>query len=425
MDSISFTALGGCNEVGRSSFLLDTGKKILLERGIKLLPNDTLYPEPLKTNMDAVVISHAHLDHSGALPNLFVESRFLTYMTPPTLQLCKILWFDSLHIAGLESEDIPFSKEEIEKTEHYTFPVVYNRNVDIAPGTTMQFYDAGHILGSAMVKIGIGDKSFLYTGDYKVEETRLFKGADLNVGKVDYLAIESTYGDRNHPERKECEKLFVEEVQSTIDKGGWALIPAFAVGRSQEIIDVLFEHKINAPVYLDGMGQRVASATMHFPEYLKNPKFLEKALKSATWVKNNGMRAKALKKPGVIVTTAGMLTGGPILNYLKKLHKDRKSSVLLTGYQVEGTAGRTLMETNKIEIDGKLYDVSAKVEKFDFSAHASQREMIQTIKKLHPEKVLLVHGDKEVIDIFRQKIKEETGIEALVPALGKKIQLSG
>ena len=425
MRPISFTALGGCNEVGRSSFVVDSGEKFLLERGIKLLPQGTFDPLPIQTNMDAVIISHAHLDHSGSLPGLFADSRFLTYMTPPTLQLCKILWFDSLHIAGMESENVPFSKEDIAKAERYTFPAVYKRKLDITKHCSMTLFDAGHILGSAMVKLAMGEKSLLYTGDFKPEETRLFKGADLNTGKVDYLAIESTYGDRNHPKRKECEKLFIEEVQNTIEKGGFALVPAFAVGRSQEIIDILFEHKVNAPIYLDGMGQRVALATMRFPEYLKDPKQLQKALKHAHWVKNKGARAKVLKKPGVIVTTSGMLTGGPIFDYIKRLHDDEKSGIFLTGFQVEGTPGRMLMETNKIEIDRQLYDVKAKVAKFDFSAHASQQEMLHAIKKWQPEKILLVHGDKEVIDVFRQKIKEETGIEALVPQLGKKIELNG
>ncbi len=423
MRSISFTALGGCNEVGKSSFLLDAGEKILLERGIKLSPDESQYPLPVDTNLDAVVISHAHLDHSGALPNLFVESRFLTYMTPPTLELCKILWFDSLHIAGLESESIPFSKEEIRQAERYTFPVVYRRLLHVSSKYSMQFFDAGHILGSAMVKLSIGDKSLLYTGDFKPEETRLFKGADLDVGKPDYLVTESTYGDRNHPKRRECERLFVEEVQDTIDKGGWALIPAFAVGRSQEILDILQEYKVNAPIYFDGMGQKAALVTMRFPQYLKDPKFLAKALHRAIWVRNPGIRRKALKQPSVIVTTAGMLQGGPVLNYLKRLHKNENNAVLLTGYQVEGTPGRRLMETNRIEIDGKMYEVKAKVEKFDFSAHASQQEMLHAIKRLQPEKILLVHGDKEVIDTFKQKIREETGITAIVPSAGKKIEL--
>jgi len=425
MSKISFTALGGCNEVGRSSFLLDFGEKVVLDRGVKLSPSGSEYPLPVETNLDAVVISHAHLDHSGALPDLFVNSNILTYMTAPTLEISKILWFDTLKIAGLESESISFSKGEIEEAAKYTFPVEYKRVLHITQNCSMQFFDAGHILGSAMPKLSLGEKDFLYTGDFKVEETRLFKGADLDVGKVDFLAIESTYGDRNHLPRNECERLFIEEIQETVDNGGWALVPAFAVGRSQEILDVLHEHKVNAPIFLDGMGQKAARATMLFPEYLKNPKFLKKALEATNWVKNNGDRKKALKQPSVIVTTAGMLQGGPAMNYLKKLYKGEKNNVFLTGYQVEETPGRILMETNKIEIDGKSYEVKGKVEKFDFSAHASQQEMLKAISKWQPEKVLLVHGDKEVIQVFRQKILEETGIEVIAPEAGKRIELSG
>ena len=423
MSEISFTALGGCKEVGRSSFLLDFGEKIVLDRGVKLGPDGTDYPLPVETNLDAVVISHAHLDHSGALPDLFVNSHILSYMTAPTLETSKILWFDTLKIAGLESQDISFSKEEIEDASKYTFPVEYKRLLHITKNCSMQFLDAGHILGSAMPLLSIEDKSFLYTGDFKVEETRLFKGADLNAGKVDYLAIESTYGDRNHPPRKECEKLFVEEVQDTLDKGGTALVPAFAVGRSQEIVDVLHEYNINAPIYLDGMGQKVARLMLKFPKFLKNPRFLKKALDRTNWVRNNGDRKKALRGPSVIVTTAGMLQGGPALNYLKAMSKDEKSNVFLTGFQVEGTPGKMLIETNKIEIDGKLYEVKGKVEKFDFSAHASQREMMKAISKWQPEKILLVHGDIEVIQSFKQVIKQETGIEAIIPSAGEKISL--
>lgn len=425
MSKISFTGLGGCNEVGRSSFLLDFGEKIVLDRGIKLSSSGSEYPLEVETNLDAVVISHAHLDHSGALPDLFVHSNVLSYMTAPTLELSKILWFDTLKIAGLEGENISFSKEEIEDASKYTFPVDYKRLLHITKNCSMQFFDAGHILGSAMPMLRIDEKSFLYTGDFKLEETRLFKGADLKVGKLDYLLIESTYGDRNHPPRKECEKLFVEEIQETLDRGGNALVPAFAVGRSQELVDILHEYKINAPIYLDGMGQKVARTTLRFPQFLKNPRFLKKALERTNWVKNNADRKKALRQPSVIVTTAGMLQGGPALNYLKTLSGDEKSNVFLTGFQVEGTAGRTLMETNKIAIDGKVYDIKGKVEKFDFSAHASQQEMMKAIVKWQPEKILLAHGDKGVIEIFKKKIEEDTGIEVLVPEAGKKIDLSG
>jgi len=423
MANVSLTALGGANEVGRSSFLLDFGDKVVFDRGVKLTPDGSEYPLPVETNLDAVVISHAHLDHSGALPDLFVNSSILSYMTAPTLETSKILWFDTIKIAKLEGEESHFSKAEIEETSKFTFPVDYKRQLHITKNCSMQFFDAGHIIGSAMPKLSIGDKNFLYTGDFKVEETRLFKGADLDVGKVDWVLMESTYGDRNHPPRKECEKLFVEEIQETLDRGGWPLVPAFAVGRSQEIIDVLHEYKINAPIFLDGMGQKAARVMLKYPKFLKNHRFLKKALDNTFWVKGQGDRKRALREPSVIVTTAGMLQGGPALSYLKKLYKGENNNVFLTGFQVEGTAGRTLMETGRIEIDGKAYKVEGKVEKFDFSAHASQQEMIHALNKWNPEKVLLAHGDKEVIQLFQQKIKEETGLDAIVPEAGKKVVL--
>ncbi|MBN1941351.1 MAG: MBL fold metallo-hydrolase [Candidatus Diapherotrites archaeon] len=423
MSNIFFTALGGAEEVGRSSFVLDYGEKILLDRGVKLSSEVTEYPLPVTTNLDAVIISHAHLDHSGNLPHLFLESRFMCYMTISTLDLSKLLWFDSLKIARLEAMEPEWTKDEIARTEKYSFPTNYRKRVQITEQATLEFFDAGHILGSAMSLLDLGDKKVVYTGDYKLLETRLHNGADLNIHGTDYLIIESTYGDRNHPPRKETEKLFIEAVQDTLDKGGWVLVPSFAVGRSQEIIDILAEHKVNAPVFFDGMCQKAAKIMLDHPNMLKNPGFLKKALNKAVWVKGHSFRKKALKQPSVIVSSAGMLAGGPILHYLKEVYSDKNSSVLMTGFQVPGTPGRMLLETGKIDVDGTTLDVKARVEKFDFSAHADQTEMIQTVKKLSPKKVLLVHGDKEVIPVFQSKILEETGIETVVPRAGEKIKL--
>ncbi len=423
MSEAYLTGLGGCQEVGRSSFLLDFGGKVLFDNGVKLSPDGIQYPLPVDTNLDGVVISHAHLDHSGNLPHLFVESSFNCYMTPPTLDIAKILWFDTLKIAGYEGIDTEWSEEEIKKTERFTFPLHYRRRVDITKNSQLELFDAGHIIGSSMAKLSFGDKSFLYTGDFKKDETRLFKGADLDVGEVDYVAIESTYGDREHPPRKEVEKLFVEEVQDTIDRGGTALVPAFAVGRSQEIIEILKDYTVNAPIYLDGMGQKVARVMLSYPRYLKDHKALKKALETTNWVRRASMRKKALKEPSVIVTTAGMLQGGPAMAYLKEIAGDKNSSVLLTGYQVEETAGRKLMETKRIEIDDREYEVRGKVEKFDFSAHASKEEMIASLKHWSPSKILLVHGDKDVMPVFKGVIEDELGIETVIPELGKKLKL--
>ncbi len=415
------TALGAAREVGRSSFLLDVGEKFLLDRGIKLGHDETEYPLPVKTNLDAVIISHAHLDHSGNLPELFKKSNPFVYMTQPTLDLSNILWQDSLKIAKIEGIPVMFSPVEIKVAEKFTFTIPFRKKINLSESTSLELFDAGHILGSSMIKIQSEEKNVIYSGDFKIEETRLFKGADKRIGKADVLIIESTYGDRNHRERKDLEKEFAEEVQNTLHNDGFAMVPAFAVGRSQEIIDILYENKVEAEIFFDGMGQRVAKTTLEYPELLKNPKSLGKALHSVTWVKK-GKRHPALKKPCIIVTSAGMLEGGPIMWYLKKLYKDKNSKIFLTGYQVEGTNGRTLMEKGKMDLDGEIVKIKNQVQQFDFSAHASQDELIQLAKLTEPELVVCVHGDEKVIKVFQKKLKQE-GFNSAAPKLGEEIKL--
>ncbi|MDO8647341.1 MAG: MBL fold metallo-hydrolase [Candidatus Diapherotrites archaeon] len=420
---LKFKCLGAGREVGRSSLLLDFGDRVLLDDGVKLTPEGVEYPLKPETNLDAVVISHAHLDHSGNLPSLFLDNHALSFMTSPTLEISKLLWFDSLKIAGLEGFDSGYSKPEIQKTERFAFELGYKKHVNITEKTAMEFYDAGHIVGSALTKLYLPNgKTLLYTGDFNAAETRLHHKADLKCGKVDYLIMESTYGDRNHPPRKETEKAFAESVIDTLDRGGHALVSAFAVGRSQELIDVLEEYKLNVPVYLDGMGQKAAKIMLNNPSYFKNPKFLKRALMKAHWVKGEQMRKKALKEPCVIVTTSGMLQGGPIQYYIKKLYDDSDSKIFLTGFQVEKTPGRILMDTGKIDIDGSLVDVKMKVEKYDFSAHSDHDSLMYAVDKLSPEKIVLVHGDSQVIDVFKQELHGK-GFDVVAPRTGEELTL--
>lgn len=420
---VSLEMLGASREVGRSSFVLDCGDHILLDRGVKLSPKQTEYPLPVKTVLDAAIISHAHMDHSGHLPELFKGHHCPTFLTQPTLDLSKLLWFDTLKIAGLEGIDSHFSKQDIERVERYSFPLHYKRRVDITKNTSLEFFDAGHILGSCLSKLSLSNgKTFLYTGDFNYTDTRLHNKADLKFGKVDYLVTESTYGNRNHLPRKESEKLFVESVQDTIEKGGHAIVSSFAVGRSQELVDVLFEYNLNADVYLDGMGQKAATIMMNYPHLLKNSKRLKRALHKAHWVKKPQIRSKALKKPSVIVTTSGMLAGGPVYHYLKKLHKDEKSKLYLTGFQVKDTPGRILLDTGKINIDGALYEVKMPVEKFDFSSHAGHDGLVKAVEKMSPQKIVCVHGDSDIIDQFSQELTTK-GFEVLTPRVGEKIDL--
>lgn len=421
--SFKLTGLGACREVGRSSFLLDVGDKILLDRGIKLTPSKTEYPLPVHTSLDAAIISHAHLDHSGDLPHLFTNNRPIVYMTPPTLELAEMLWHDSLKIAGIEGLNAKFSKTDIRRTRRFSFLLGYNTMLKITDRVSLELFDAGHIVGSAITKLSFGNSSLVYTGDFKVEETRLLRKADINFGHADYVIIEGTYGNSDHPNRFRVEKEFVEACLETVQNNGFAIVPAFAVGRSHELVDVLVEHKVDVPIYLDGMAQKAASITMRYPEYLKNAKSLKKALKKAIWIKNDRQRKKILEEPAIIITTAGMCEGGPVLSYIKKLYNDERSAIFLTGYQVEGTQGRRLEEEGIITIDGKEYRPKCKIRKFDFSAHPGQSEMLYALRKWSPEKVFIVHGDPDKVVAFEKKIREELGIEASILEFGKTIKV--
>ena len=303
---IKIDCYGAAREVGRSSFLVDAGDKVLLDHGIKLGPEQTDYPPVIKSNLNAIILSHAHLDHSGNIPHFLRYSHALTFMTPPTLELSKLLWYDSIKIADKEGEPPKFNKSEIERVEKYAFPTNYGRRLKVTDKISFEFLDAGHIMGAALTKLYLGNKTLLYTGDFKDEETRLFPAADVDgVGEVDYLMIESCYGNREHTPRKEAEKKFIDSVKETLDNGGHALVPAFAIGRTQELIEVLYEHNIEAPVYMDGMGQKAAKIFFHYPEYLKAPTVLKRAMENTIWVEGNKDRKKALAQPSVIVTTAG------------------------------------------------------------------------------------------------------------------------
>ncbi len=420
----SLSGLGGCEEVGRSAFVLDFGEKFLLEYGLKLNPKGVEYPLDISKNLKAVIISHAHLDHSGCLPYFYQKSEAISFMTHATLEIADILWLDSIKIAEFEGLAPKYSKKEVERTHRYNFITNYNKKIHLTDDNTLEFFDAGHILGSSMVKLTHNEKSFLYTGDFKVEETQLHEGANLDVGKTDYVMIESTYGDREHPKRKEVEKALCESVQNTVDSGGWAIIPAFAVGRSQELVDILTGYGVQADIWLDGMGKKVADLYIKHSDLIKNPKKLKAGLNQVNWVKGHGDRKKVLKKPCVVVTTSGMMKGGPVVGYAQKLMNHPQTKIHLTGYQAKETPGRMLQEEGMLPYgpDEKPVKVNCKYEKYDLSAHPGQSEMIDALKKWSPKKVFLVHGDKEVMPIFEKRIESELGIDTQILGFDKKIK---
>ncbi len=417
--------LGGCNEVGRSAILIDG--KIILDYGLR--PSDP--PEiPLgngSISPKSVIVSHAHLDHSGMVPSLMSHTGGAApdvYMTSVTGDLTRLLGRDTIKVG----KDQGFSflvEEDIRKMAEHTHTVAYGERLTL-DGSLGDDYDlelcnAGHIPGSSAVylKKESEDISLFYTGDIKTGVSRLMESASpSDFPNSDILLIESTYYDREHRSRKELEREFIDSITETLDSGGNAVVPCFAVGRTQEIVMVL--HSYGFTPYVDGMGLSVFSLFRKQPEFLKNAKALNDAFGDAQFV-NSKRRKKALSEPSVIVTTAGMLNGGPVLYYLKKIHEDPKSKVLLTGYQIEGTNGRRLIEEGWVETDGEVVKVKSQVEQYDFSAHAGDSELKEIVSRFcrnGTEVVFAVHG--EHTEEFAAWVRDNFGCNAIAPKIGEE-----
>ena len=388
--------------------------EILLDYGIKAGE----IPEYPLNDMEpkAVLVSHGHLDHCGAVPNLMYQNPEV-YMTPPTTEFTNLLGRDTLKIAQTTLSGVsPFDPEDLQKLSRRILRVNYGETFK-TNGYRVCFYNAGHIPGASGIRLESEfGESLFYTGDFNLKETRLVPGA-AEFPEADTLVLESTYFGEDHIPRKETEERFIESILDTLDRGGIALIPAFAIGRTQEILMLLDAHGIRA--YVDGMGRDVYKILQKYPEYLRNPELLDRAFGRAISVKDK-QRDSILKKPSVIVTTAGMLNGGPALHYLSRLYKDPKSKIMLTGYQVEGTNGRLALKHGVIETEGDVLTLKPKIEQYDFSAHSGDGELKKLVKdfcKKGTERVFVMHGEKT--EVFAQWISEEIGVNAYAPANGE------
>jgi len=405
--------LGSGNEVGRSAILIEEGKKILLDCGVKIQPEPPTYPLIEKT--DAAIISHAHLDHSGAMP-LLAKKKTPIFMNDITLELSALLVRDSIKVAKRNGYSTPFSKTDLKRCIKQTKLVNYNENFSIGR-FRCSLFDAGHIPGSSGILLDNGKRIF-YTADIQTGESHLLNPCKLPKN-VDVLITESTYSYKDHPKREDVERTLIEKIEETLARNEKVLMPVFAVGRAQEVLLIL--EKYAKKIALDGMAKTASEIIADYGAYIKDAKRLHKILEKVKFVKTKEDRAEAIKKYPILVTSAGMLGGGPVVHYLRELQKRAGSKVLFTGFLVEDTPGRNLIETKIFENAEERFKVHCDLHQSELSAHTDRSGLFDIIKKTNPKKVICVHGEN--CDRFAKDIEETFGIEAFGPSNGETIRV--
>ncbi|MEM5812473.1 MAG: beta-CASP ribonuclease aCPSF1 [Candidatus Aenigmatarchaeota archaeon] len=445
---IRISALGGFRQVGRSSMLVQTSlSNILLDCGIDVASDQPPYinvPEFNIEKLDAIVLSHAHLDHCGYIPYIYEQGYTgPLYCTAPTRDLMVLLCLDYIDVCQKEGKNVNYSKKAVEKAVKHSVVLDYGEVSDIAQNIRLTLQPAGHLLGSSLVHLHIGDglHNILYTGDLKFGPTRLFDPAFTDFQRVETLVIESTYGGPNDfmPSLKEAEAKLFQVIEETMKRGGKVLIPSFAVGRAQEVMALLGSSKFEHPVYIEGMLWDATAIHTAYPEYLskrlqreifhqgKNP-FLSEIFKYVAPRERDSIIDSS--EPAVIIATSGMLVGGPAMEYLKGLAPDKRNTLLFVGYQAEGTLGRRLQKGWK-EIpvraeNGKLKSVTMEMEVQTIeglSGHSDRNQLLSYMHKLgsRPERIIVNHGDqhkttemaKDLHKIFRCETLAPKNLEAV------------
>ncbi|WP_335999771.1 beta-CASP ribonuclease aCPSF1 [Halorientalis halophila] len=451
---VRITTLGCCREVGRAAFIVSTPEtRVLVDCGDKPGAEDEVpylqVPEALgagANSIDAVVLTHAHLDHSALIPLLFKYGYDgPIYCTEPTRDLMGLLTLDYLDVAAKEGRTPPYESEMVREAIKHTIPLEYGDVTDIAPDIKLTLHNAGHILGSSIAHFHVGDGLYnvAFSGDIHYEDTRLFNGAVNEFPRVETLVLESTYGGRNdyQTDQKDSERKLKQVIRDTHDRGGKVLIPAFAVGRSQEMMLVIEEAMRNGdipemPVHLDGMIWEATAIHTTYPEYLRddlrdrifhedeNP-FLADQFNHIDGGEDE-RREVADGGPAIILSTSGMVTGGPIMSWLEHLGPDPDTTLTFVGYQAQGTLGRRIQKgQDKVPIGNSRgrgrsdsLTLNCDVETVDgFSGHADRQGLENFVKTMNPrpEKVLCVHGDESSTQDLSSALYHEFNMRTFAP----------
>lgn len=414
--------LGAANEVGRSGFMVsEEGTNLLLDYGVLFAKRGAppKYPLHVKPrDVDSIVITHAHLDHSGNVPSLFVSGNKNVYATPPTMDLSQLLIEDMLKIErNFHSFDLP----EVNNMMRSSKNTPYGQKVSRGP-LSFELRESGHVLGGSTVLVESGGKRLFYTGDIHVGGSRMLRNADLDIGEIDLLITESTYSQKVQPPREESERGLVEFANEVMDRKGILFIPSFSVERSQEMACILRNANFKHRVYMDGMALKVNEIMFRHMEYLRDGKVFADAINNSYAIRNHDERRRSIEEPCAIISPAGMLVGGNAVFFLQQLALDERNGIALVSYQGEGTPGKMLLDTGKVSTRGKELKVAAEVRQFQFSGHSDRTELFDMVRSIKGNpKVLTVHGDTESCVRFADEIHEKFGLDAHAPSVNETV----
>ena len=457
---VSLLTLGGFGQVGRSCMLLTTpDSKVLIDCGINpgaRTPSEA-FPRLDWANisldeLDAIVIGHAHLDHTGFLPVLTKYGyKGPIYCTEPTLPMMNLIQLDAIKVAGAQGRTPMYAERDVHQIMRQTIGLSYGTVTDISPDIKLVLANAGHILGSASCHfhIGNGDHNFVYSGDIKYGKSMLLESADTRFPRVETLLIESTYGAKEdiQPTREEVESAFVKSVNEILNSGGKVLIPIPAVGRAQELMMVIDKYMksgqlTESPVFMEGMIQEATAIHEAHPEYLERS-LKQKILETDdnpfdseyfTNIEHSDARDEPLREdsPCIVIATSGMLEGGPVLEYFRNFAPNPKNKILFVSYQVNGTLGRRVMDGAKqVTIMGRdgrveVVTINAGTEKLEgFSGHSDYNQLMSYVQRLRPKlrRVLVNHGERRKSQNLSSAINRMYRVTTHYPQVQEAIKL--